>query len=415
MLTILRLKTDHKLNHMRLNIQIFDSSPCGFPKPRIPLLPTGLAGIAVKKPATRTSAENFRHFSRGRYALHEAYRLASIGPDSVLLAPAYHCRTMLDPALALGSDVVLYPLHPDLSPDLSKLDSLVDNSPTPVKAFLVTHFFGIPKHLKQLLAWCAQRKIVLIEDCSHVFFSEQHCPPDIGSCGEFVISSPYKFLPSPDGGLLYARQAEQLQDVHTQAPSWTEELRGLANAWSKTGEHHRSHAACDSSRIDTELANIVEDPAPTARDIIEQTGFSTDYQPNEERRAALRYSRMLYHHSDIDKITHRRRANYRRWTEATMNMSFCHPLFPDLPDGCVPYMFPLYIDHPEPYFYWLKRLGVPIWRWDSIVSSACATAIDYRLHLLHLPCHQALNEGELDWMIAAVSKVCTGNIEPLAQ
>jgi perosamine synthetase len=36
--------------------------------------------------------------------------------------------------------------------------------------------------------------------------------------------------------------------------------------------------------------------------------------------------------------------------------------------------------------------------------SSCPVARDYRLHLIHLPCHQSLSEKEMDWMIASVQK-----------
>jgi len=104
-------------------------------------------------------------------------------------------------------------------------------------------------------------------------------------------------------------------------------------------------------------------------------------------------------------IERSRRRHYGRWTEAVAGIPGCRPLVPVLPAGCIPYMFPLYIERPESHFAPLKRLGVPIWRWDSIAASACPVATDYRLHLLHLPCHQRLTDREMDWLIAAVSRV----------
>lgn len=389
---------------MALDTLIFDPAACGFPKPRISLLPSGLAGLSFQTPAHWAPAEHFRHFARGRYALREAYRLAGVGPGGTLLAPAYHCRTMLDPALALGGDVVLYPLHADLSPDLAAFDALADHAPTPVKALLATHFFGIPQALEKLAAWCLERDITLVEDCSHTLFGEQYCPPGVGRSGEFVVSSPYKFLPSPDGGLLYAREAGRLNKVRTRVPTWTDELRGLKGIL----QRQRNAGSGDPARLDAELATIIEQSAPAARDIHAMTGCSADYRPDEAESAALHISRVIYRHPDSAAIASRRRANYLRWIAATINLPYCHPLFPELPEGCIPYMFPLAIEHPGTHFYWLKRLGVPIWRWDSLVISACPTANNYRLHLLHLPCHQSLDDCELDWMIAAIRKVGTG-------
>ncbi len=392
-----------------LDTLIFDPSACNFPKPRIPLLPTGLAGLSLKTSAPWASTENFRHFSRGRYALREAYRLAGIGAGGALLAPAYHCRTMLDPALALGGKVALYPLRPDLSPDISVLDALADNSPTPVKALLATHFFGLPQSLPQLAAWCEAKDITLIEDCSHVLFCEHHRPPDIGRYGEFIVSSPYKFLPSPDGGLLYARAAERLDNLATRSAAWMDEGRGLVAAWSMTTEHRRNSGTCNPGDIEADLAAITDRTTPIALEHRLNTACSPDYHREDEGREPLRYSRLAYRHPDIAMISRRRRENYRRWVDATSNLPYCRPLFPELPEGCIPYMFPLHIERPDPHFYRLKHLGVPIWRWDSMTASDCPTANDYRLHLLHLPCHQSLGEREMEWMTEAVQKVGAGD------
>ena len=393
---------------MPLETLIFDPSPCGFPRPRIPLLPVGLDGGSINTPAPWAPAEHFRHFARGRYALREAYRLSGIGPGSTLLAPSYHCRTMLDPALALGGDVLLYPLRPDLSPNLVALDALADQSLTPVKTLLATHFFGIPQDFAALAAWCAGRNITLIEDASHALFNEHHRPTGIGSLGEFVVSSPYKFLPSPDGGLLYARDAGRLKSLSTRAPSLFNELRGIHFAWSRAAERRRNRIALDPARLDAECAAIALLPAACGLDHRELAGTSADYRPDHEGYSSLRFSRMLYRHPDIATIARRRRDLFRQWATVTMNLPYCRPLFPELPEACIPYMFPLIIENPEPHFTRLKQLGVPIFRWDSIAVSGCATASDYRLHLLQLPCHQSLTDRDMDWMIAALQKLGAG-------
>lgn len=393
---------------MPLDTLIFDPSPCGFPRPRIPLLPVGLDGLSLNTPAPWAPAEHFRHFTRGRYALREAYRLSGIGPGSILLAPAYHCRTMLDPALALGGDVVLYPLRADLSPNLAALDLLATTSSAPIKTLLATHFFGIPQDLSVLADWCARRGITFIEDASHALFNEHHRPSGIGGLGELVVSSPYKFLPSPDGGLLYARDAGRLKSLSMRDPSLLNELRGMHFAWSRAVERRRNRAGVDPARLDAEFAAFAGGQYRSAIERREFSGTSADYRPDHEGYAALRFSRMIYRHPDIDSIAQRRRDRYRQWSTATMNLPYCRPLHPALPEDCTPYMFPLYINQPEPHFYWLKQLGLPLYRWDSIAVSDCPAAGDYRLHLLQLPCHQSLSDSDMDWMIAAVRKVGAG-------
>lgn len=390
-----------------LDYQIFDPADCAFPAARIPPLPDGLAGLSLGTQADRGGKppESFRHFVRARYALLEAYRLSGIGRDGALLAPAYHCRTMIDPALVLGGPVLLYPVRPDLSTDIGELDRLLQHSPVPVRALLATHFFGLPQALAPIAAWCTERGITLVEDCSHALFMEHGQAPNVGNVGDFVVSSPYKFIPCPDGGLLHARQAGRLDGLHPRPQPLKAELRGIDYALSMARKR-RHGPACAIDAIDADLAALPR--RPMGDDSRRQDGLSADYRPTEEGLASLRFSRFLCRHADLAGIAHRRRRHYARWAEATSEITGCRPLAPLLPNGCVPYMFPLHIDRPEHHFHPLKHLGVPIWRWDSIAASDCPTAGDYRLHLLHLPCHQAVTEPQLDWMIAAVRRVLRG-------
>lgn len=333
----------------------------------------------------------------------EAYRLAGVGRKGALFAPAYHCVTMLDPAMALAADVKLYPLQADLSPDLSKLDELFAGYGKPVKALLATHFFGLAKDFSRLKQWCDKHQIVLIEDCSHVLFTENFQATGTGIFGRFVAASPYKFFACEDGGLLYSPDGYLLDRMETESAALIQELRGIKRSLEKC--RSTGPMTPEISLIDSRLEVLQANPLLTGEEqIAPYSQPSSLYTTLEARRSALRSSRFLVSVSSIEENIRRRQYNYHRLSKATEALPNCHALFPDLPKNCAPYMFPLHIEHPTPHFYWLKLLGVPIWRWDEMAVSDCPIARDYRLHLLHLPCHQSLTEGNMEWMIAALQK-----------
>lgn len=60
---------------------------------------------------------------------------------------------------------------------------------------------------------------------------------------------------------------------------------------------------------------------------------------------------------------------------------------------------------PDPFFFALKHAGLPVWRWDDMAVSDCGVADRYRLHLLHLPCHQGLSGAQMTWMTSLVKEV----------
>lgn len=389
----------------------FDPTDCGFPKPRVPILP-GLTRHSLELkgsgPAgTQRQGADIRHFTRGRYALTQAYAQSGVGPQGALLAPAYHCRTMLDAAIRLGANVALYAVNPDLSPDMDSLTACVNATQPPVKALLVPHYFGFPQNLAPLVEFCAQHGLTLIEDCSHAFVGPVEDPHrekgTMGSTGRFCVSSPYKFFPSQDGGLLWANVGSGLKDFEQTRAGLQQEIRGLAHTLQKT---LTSVSPPDIRGLEDEVSALASAPVKAGLAIEEQNENTSDhYVLAEEKMQSLASSRWIFRHTDTATLVSRRRENYQAWLAGIAKLPFCRALFPQIPDGCVPYMFPLQLDRPEIHFYALKRLGVPIWRWDDMAASGCKVASEFRLKLLHLPCHQGLSSRQMAWMIAAVTQV----------
>ncbi len=398
----------------------FDSSGCEFPKPKVPVLP-GLGMSSLQFTRSKHQHSGFRPipasltglpYARGRYALLEAYRLSDVGKQGRLLAPAFHCRTMIDPALRLGAAVDLYPVKPDLTFDIDAIEAAVRLSPTPVKAVLATHYFGFQQSLADLAEFCTRSGITLIEDCSHALFVPGTAPAGgasaaLGTLGRFAVASPYKFFPCEDGGLLWGAGIDSTTPLALHSAGWLNELRGLLGTVNRSAARTSPPTMNRSVQLapDQPMAQISQN-TNTGQDVLESNSApSAHYVFGHEGQRSLRFSRWVTRHTDVQRLAERRRQHYLRWIDAVADLPNCRALFPTLGDGCVPYMFPLVIDHPQTHFHALKHLGVPIWRWDDMAISSCAVAADYRLRLLHLPCHQELTDDQLHWMTAAVQTV----------
>ncbi len=392
-----------------MEYQRFDPSGCGFPRSRVPVLaaltPESLWGS--KSPTFRAlgSGVDAQFFTRGRYALMEAYRQCGVGASGSVLVPAYHCRSMLDPAIRLGAEIGLYGLAPNLSPDLESLSACFAARQQPVKALLLTHFFGFAQELDAISIFCKSHGIALIEDCAHALFSKTGGPATgiMGTAGRFGIASPYKFFPCEDGGVLWANEDACLSPDRGQPQALAQELKGLLRSARQVLARHR---VPDTPLLDDEINAFAPTPMPAGSDTLERAcSLSAHYIPAQEHLESLAWSRWIMRNTNVDRLASRRRHNYQQWTSAVAHLPHCRALFPTLADDCVPYMFVLYINHPELHFPLLKRLGVPVWRWDDMATSTCEVATDYRLHLLHLPCHQNLSHAQMLWLTTAVAKV----------
>jgi perosamine synthetase len=379
----------------------FDPADCRFPPSRVPLLPVlRRRDLSFGRTANACALQGagVRHFSRGRYALHAAYQAAGVGKEGALLAPSYHCRTMLDPALALGGTIEFYGVDEQLVPDLAAIGALLSQANPRVKALVVPHYFGFrqpPATMAALAQLCRAHGVCLVEDCSHGWrIALEEGPACADQTGRMVVASPYKFFPCPDGGTLWANSA-LLHLMASPAAGAVKEIKSMVN----TLAYNRSGMA---------VGAIAAAGAPDARGLDHtETGelVSNHYQRAEENQRGLSFSRWIVRHAPADLAAEQRRINYRRWLVATGGLAGARALFAELPSDCAPYMFPLLIEAPDPHFFQLKQFGMPIWRWDDMAVSDCSIAAKMRLHLLHLPCHQSLSDEQIDWMISTLVDV----------
>lgn len=406
-LTLKLLRTPYRASSLfQMQFKRFDPGSCKLATPRVSALPTicweALAWFR-KAPIEAVGFQRQRAYMRSRYALTDAYGLCGVGPSGALLAPAYHCRTMLDPALRLGAECRLYPLEPDLSVNVAAIDRLLTEAEGHVAALLATHFFGFAQDFHALADCCRRHGVHLIEDCSHVL-PALGAGGVLGSFGRYSVWSPYKFYPCEDGGHLQANGDARFPDGSLKRQSPLDEAKGLVRLMRRS---RKVVTAADLGKLADQLAPP-EGAGVLARgsDVEELSGTpSGDYRQTQERLTMSQASRWIVRHADGERIKSRRRQRYLQWLDASARWPHCRPLHSALPDDCVPYMFPLRIEHPEAHFLPLKRIGVPVWRWDSMAVSQCPVATDYRLHMFQLPCHQELNDAEMSWMLEAVSTV----------
>lgn len=402
-----------------LVVQNFAPGAVVLPPPQVSALPVLRWSSLRHATWTRNSAydlhapnRELRSYARSRYALTEAYRRCGVGPDAPLLAPAYHCLTMIDPALRLGAGVLLYHLRPDLAPDVDQLESLIAGARQRPAAMLLTHFFGFVQDPAPFHALCERHGLAMIEDCSHAFSGLRS--QGLGSTGRYSVWSPYKFYPCSDGGELQANAGASMPAAPTGSPgpgSWAQ-VRALGHAVQGL---LAALPVPDSAAIPSALVAIA---AHSVGNGVESRSAydapSHHYLAADELQAALPSSRWIIAHTHAAKLSAERRRRFEQWLVAMRDLSGCRPLYPHLPVGTVPYMFPLVVDEPRLHFIPLRRLGLPIWRWDKMALPLgvpeCKVSQAYRLSLFQLPCHQELTDRDMDWMVAAL-RACMAVVE----
>jgi hypothetical protein len=114
--------------------------------------------------------------------------------------PDYFCNGSLSLLRETGCNIIFYPLQENFEPDFAACKQLAVNTTAP-DIFLIVHYFGKPVQLNRFVEFCSKHKSWLVEDAAHVLRPVK----GIGESGDFVLYSPHKILPVPDGAALITR------------------------------------------------------------------------------------------------------------------------------------------------------------------------------------------------------------------
>lgn len=344
----------------------------------------------------------------GRIAIALALRQMNIGPGDSVLVPSFHCASMIEPVTWSGATPVFYRIKADTSVDLDDIAAKLD--PT-ARVLMVTNYFGFPQDLAAIRAFCDRHGLLMLEDCAHCFLGEFRGKP-VGSYGDYAIASSMKFFPIYEGGMLVSAR-HSLAAVELQSGGAGFEVKATLNALEDSFEYGRLGLIkallwLPLATKDLVWRSIKAHKPSGARPMVpgsSEGGFGFDPAWLDKRSSI--FSRLMLKLVSRPRMGALRRSNYLKIAAALQGIAGCRPLFPSLPEGVYPWVFPLLTENSQPIFNTLKSQGLPIIRfgeylWPGVDASVCANSVDLSRRVMSFSCHQELREEELDWMIAKI-------------
>ena len=357
-------------------------------------------------------APNLTFTTSGRASIFQAFKLLHIGKGDSVLIPTYHCPTMVAPVVALEADPIFCPIDATGRIDVDALSQLARPK---TRAIVAPHYFGLPQPMADLRSWCDVTGVALVEDCAHSLFGIAG-ERNVGRWGDLAIASLTKFLPLPEGGCLIHNRAQpkfaalhghSLANQVKTASNMIEEgarhtaLPGLNTILNKLYGAKRALKS-HPSRASESQTTLDELPADFPNHTI-------DYRLADTQLA--RACQWLVKYAAFERIVTNRRRNYIRLAETLSGSQAFHPIQPQLPDDCAPYVFPLWVKHPDPAYQQLRARGIPLSRWDYLWPNTPTlpgdNGIEWSHHVLQIACHQDLREDELDRIVTALRELCT--------
>jgi hypothetical protein len=379
-----------------------EAAPSWRPIPSLPTLPLDdLAAALTPRLGSRPSgrfpldAPNRQLFYLARAAVAHAVRHVLDGGTGTVLMPDYHHGVEVEAVRAAGATIDFYRIDATLTMDLEDVARRAAQSG--VRALYVTHFIGFPQPIEEARALAEEQGLALIEDCALALFSGTAAGAPLGSFGDAAIFCLYKSLPVPHGGLLVAPDVAPLPT--TRSPFWAtaHHLAGLALA-------HLERWSPDEARLVGWLKQL---SAPLRGPLVDvgRTGTSRLLQSELTRGATPLLPRLL---DGVDPVTvvSRRRRNFRRLAEA---LDGCGPILgaPLGPSVC-PLFLPLLVENKRRLVVELRAQGIEAIDFWSEGDGSCPVSPEVlllRRHLLELPCHQSLDDDDIDRIAARVREL----------
>ena len=373
--------------------------------------------------ARSTPAESVRSFldanaggstieftTSGTAALYRG-AISQFGPDvsGTVLLPAYICDVAVPPFRRAGLDVAFYRVSREAEIDLGDLESKLTDDAV---AAMSVDFFGFPaRGFEALDRLCTRDGLVHVEDNAHSVLSRADGPL-LGTRTGFGIASLPKLLPVPDGGVLYTSPSNATDPAPI---PWGETTTQNAETITPARDTATTvpFLTAEPSDLDFLLRTAIKwvdlelFDGRAVRGINERWGepCGTD---GFEVGSASPLTETLLKRIDAAEVIRRRRRNYRALADLFDRDPDVDPLYPGLPGGVCPQVFPVVVEDPPQFERRLRSANLPVHRWPrlppEVRGNEAFPAANYLAeHVFTLPVHQACDLNELIRKVQAVA------------
>ncbi|MHB1128772.1 MAG: DegT/DnrJ/EryC1/StrS family aminotransferase [Ilumatobacteraceae bacterium] len=304
-----------------------------------------------------------RYFSLARHALVEALHAINIQPGEAVALPALICRDVLASLNTVGARPVFYHVDEQLRPMTIPDDK-------GIRAVIVVNYFGFAQDLVPFIQYCSSTKAILIEDNAHGFLSADETGQRLGTRSAIGITSIRKTIRIPDGAMLSVNDPRLFEQIHDQLPETTYSIYTF---------QIRRLSAIVERRFHIPILRVLRTISRTIRMLKTGSPLPVTSAASETELLQLtgphKSSLHILERLDPDAEMQRRRNLYIQVHQSLFGLPLT-PLYPELPQGTVPYGYPFISDEPtmQSAQRRVTRFGVEIIRWpdlpDAIMHSA---------------------------------------------
>jgi len=304
--------------------------------------------------------------------------------------PDFYCNASLAPLRELGVELSFYPLLDTCHADMVSCENMLRDSTPDILVF--AHYFGEPFSANEFKLFSCKNKVWLIEDCAHCLKPEN----TVGNFGDFVLYSPHKYLPIPDGALMLFRENGPSKII---AANFDEFYWSLIE---NKKSANLSSMIWFGKRV---LQKLGIRSAPRNSDFFKnEIQMSSEWLPN--MKMSLLSRKILYGLlPSFDKESENRNKNALCWQSNLNKNNYINNTIEVLLGNFTPYLigFRAESEMDTKYIYDnLRNINIPVTSWPDLPpevlnnESLHKVSIAMRNKRFYLPIHASINTGNIE-------------------
>jgi len=310
-----------------------------------------------------SAARRLHYTYNGRSALYQYFaalqRTVTHPARNVVLVPAFHCPTVVDPILHAGYEVRFYAIDEGIRVDAGDFLNKLDAS---VVAALFIRYFGFGNPDRALVTACRAADVRIIEDCCHSFLAVN--PLRLAySEADATVYSFWKLVPSlVGGGLMLPREARLVPATRLTRPP-------VADSCNRIGMLARQLLAREIELVRGALGSGTDAAAQQAKGPAERKPAEQVYPYNPAASAWVmpRSAWRILARARLAEISAARRRNYQLLGARLEMSDELIAVRRELqPDAC-PWGFPVLLNRRQERDYLIRARGVPLFTFGEVL------------------------------------------------
>ena len=263
-----------------------------------------------------------------------------------VLVPDYICESVPNFLISHNIKVKFYNIDLNLKIEWEDLNSKININ---TKFLIIVNYFGFPQDLLESIKIAKKYNLILIEDNSHGYYGKFN-NKELGTFGDYGITSPRKHLPLKFGGILYSKNYIKFKNIDSIYKS---------NFYDKFNYYFSSNLLHLKLKLKKRLKGEIFE----IKDI---------YEPIIKISKLDKFSYRAIEKNNWQQTINLKNDNFKKWEKFCIQHSLKNPINFSV-QGLNPWAYPVILNNQKEVIFWLNwgvNNNVLVFSWPTIFNSS---------------------------------------------